>query len=186
MAGKINVYERAEREIQKDRLWKAKEILQGNLRRFGYDKKLYEMYGKLLDRLGDRMEAGRYLFLSGKIKAKDSDAILLYLKRHTRKKPIYLLRTFPKAAWLRNIEDYPKSVATVLKDLGLENNDLEVEFNFYHKDLYSRLPKPAQHKETWFDKVDEHVPAVGCIIGIIFLAICLIAGFFTVIRWIAR
>jgi hypothetical protein len=35
--------------------------------------------------------------------------------------------------------------------LGLENNDLEVEFNFYHKDLYSRLPKPAQEKGTWFD-----------------------------------
>ena len=178
MAGKITVYEKVEREIQRDNLWKAKEILQGNLKRLGYDKKLYEMYGQLLDRLGDKVEAGRFLFLSGRIKAEDSDAISLYLKRYAQKKPIYLLRTFPKAAWLSNIDNYPKSVATVLKDLGLENNDLEVEFNFYHKDLYSKLPKPAQHKETWFDKVHEHVPAVGCIIGIIFLVICLIAGFF--------
>jgi hypothetical protein len=67
MVKKITIYEKAEKEIQKDNLWKAKEILQGNLKRLGYDKKLYEMNGQLLDRLGDRIEAGRYLFLSGKI-----------------------------------------------------------------------------------------------------------------------
>ena len=143
MAGKITIYEKAEREIQKDRLWKAKEILQGNLKRFGYDKKLYEMYGKLLDRLGDKMEAGRYLFLSGKIKAEDSDSISLYLKRHTKKDPRYLLRTFPKASQLKTIEEYPESVAEVLKELGLKD-----------KDLYLKLPKPAEHKGTWFDKIN--------------------------------
>ena len=173
MTEKINIYEKAEKEIQKDNLWKAKEILQGNLKRLGYDKKLYKMYGYLLDQLGDRIEAGRYLFLSGQIQAEDSESVSLYLKRHTKKDPRYLLRTFPKAAQLKKIEEYPESVGKVLKELGLED-----------KDLYLKLPKPAEHKEAWFDKIHDYVPAVGCIIGIIFLAICLIVGLFTAIKWI--
>jgi len=54
------------------------------------------------------------------------------------------------------------------------------------KDLYLKLPKPAKYKETWVDKIDDHIPAVGCMIGIIFIAVCLIVGFFSVIKWLYK
>jgi hypothetical protein len=94
------------------------------------------------------------------------------LKRHTKKDPRYLLRTFPKAARLKTIEEYPEAVAGVLKELGLED-----------KDLYLKLPEPAKYNETWVDKINDYIPAFGCMIAIIFIAVCLMVGFFVVIKW---
>ena len=46
-------------------IWRAKELLRGNIAGGRVDPPLLEEYGRLLDSVGDRVEAGKYLFLSG-------------------------------------------------------------------------------------------------------------------------
>ncbi|GEM_PF-2206091 len=60
-----DLYERADAAIAAGKLWRAREILQGNIALHGYDQHLFERYGQVLLQLGDAMEAGKYLFLSG-------------------------------------------------------------------------------------------------------------------------
>ena len=51
--------------LTNNQLWRAKEILQGTIASSGYDPFLFEQYGLILFQMGDLMEAGKYLFLSG-------------------------------------------------------------------------------------------------------------------------
>ena len=57
------LYDRVDRAIQRGEVWRAKEILRGNIRVRGYDVDLYEQYGRLLLDIGEMSEAGKYLFL---------------------------------------------------------------------------------------------------------------------------
>lgn len=59
------ILQRAERELHAGRIWRAKEILRGAVGSAQSDPLLLERYGQLLDALGDRYEAARYLFASG-------------------------------------------------------------------------------------------------------------------------
>ena len=166
MKKKITIYEKADKEIKADNLWRAKEILSGNLGNLGYDHKLYEKYGELLDKMGDKIEAGRYLFLSGKVQ---SESISLFLKKHSKKDPRNLIGTFPKAARLKNIDDYPDSVARKLKELGIKTEDLKQHSQY-----------GSDYKESFFDKL---IP-LGCAGGFIFVAICAVIGLYTIGKWL--
>lgn len=108
----------ATREIEAGRLWRAKEILAGNLPERGYDLALYEAYGALLARMGDDLEAGRFLFLSGSEEADYREAVELYLRRFGEQDWKQLAGTFPAAAKLASLADYPESVRTALRRLG--------------------------------------------------------------------
>ena len=166
MKKKITIYEKAEKEIRANNLWRAKEILQGNLSNLGYDYELYRKYGELLDKMGDRIEAGRFLFLSGNL---HSESVSLYIKKYSRKDPRNLLGTFPKAARLESIDDYPNSVTQKLKELGLKTNNLN------WRSQYS-----SDYKESFFEKLFPF----GCICGLIIGAICAVIGLVTVGEWI--
>ncbi|MGH9309183.1 MAG: DUF6584 family protein [Vicinamibacterales bacterium] len=72
--------ERVDAELAAGRAWRAKEVLRGVLSTSA-DPALHERYGQLLDALGDRLEAGKYLFLSGVRKKEYGEAIALFLKR---------------------------------------------------------------------------------------------------------
>ncbi len=58
--------DRADQAVREGRLWRAKEILQGGMRSAGYDVVFFERLGVLLLRMGDLLEAGKFLFLSGR------------------------------------------------------------------------------------------------------------------------
>jgi len=53
------------------------------------------------------IEAGRFLFLSGKRTPEYENAIKLYLGRYTRKDFKQVYRNFPRAAKLEVIDNYP-------------------------------------------------------------------------------
>jgi hypothetical protein len=170
MKEKITIYEKAEIEINKGNLWRAKEIFQGNLGSLGYDYTLYEQYGNLLDKMGDRIEAGRFLFLSGKVPVNSNESIKLYLVRYTRKEPKNILGTFPKAARLNIVDEYPKVVAEKLKELGIKTEDFSWSSNY----IYS--PK---YKKSLSDTL---IPI--CILGGLLLFI--VIGIFAAGNWLLR
>lgn len=72
---------RVQAALSRGELWRAKEILQGAIATLKYDPLLYEQYGLILFQMGDLVEAGKYLFLSGQVKEEYETAINLYLKR---------------------------------------------------------------------------------------------------------
>ncbi len=117
---------RVDEAIANGSLWKAKEILHGNVdSAHGYRPLFYEKYGQVLLQMGDLIEAGKYLFLSGKRLPAYQEAIALYLKRHSKSNPFTIIRTFPKAARLQNLSDYPESVHQYLRSLGHTDSTLQ-------------------------------------------------------------
>jgi hypothetical protein len=114
-----NRWVRVEREIQAGRIWRAKEILQGTIATSSYDPALFERYGQLLLGMGDTVEAGKYLFLSGVRKPEYEEAISLFVDRFARKNPSHLHATFPTSARLVTRDAYPPVVAQELARLNV-------------------------------------------------------------------
>ena len=106
----------AESEIAKGELWKAKEILHKSVKYAGYDVELYEKLGTVLLEMGDKVEAGKYLFLSGSTEKRFQSVIELFLEQY-RGKPHNLFHPFPRASKLTRVSDYPVTVAKNLHDL---------------------------------------------------------------------
>lgn len=109
--------QRADDEAAAGRLWRAREILEGNLANTGFDPELYEALGRVLMQMGDVPTAGKFLFLSG---ARDPDyqpAIELYLQRHGGTWQ-NLLGTFPRQVRRLDFPEFPPSVAAQLAELG--------------------------------------------------------------------
>jgi len=121
---KEKTFAKVDKALSEGALWRAKEILQGNIAH-GYDCEIYERYGQVLLQMGDLPEAGKYLFLSGKSLPEYEQAISIYLKRHTKLNPFHTLYTFPKAARLPRLSDYPETVEQYLRSVGHSDNTLE-------------------------------------------------------------
>jgi tetratricopeptide (TPR) repeat protein len=115
---KTDYVARAGKALAEGKLWKAKEILQGNVAATKFDPALYEQYGLVLLEMGDLVEAGKYLFLAGKSKPEHIKAIDLYLSRHARHGWQNIYGTFPARAKLLDLSEYPESVAHELRRLG--------------------------------------------------------------------
>lgn len=114
---RLSCTERAQKEIESGRLWRAKEILRGNLGTTGFDPLLYESYGRVMLLTHEMVEAGRFLFLSGVRNPEYEEAISLYLYRHGANWA-NLIGTFPFSARMPQLSEYPPVVAAHLKDLG--------------------------------------------------------------------
>ena len=113
------LYERVNAALQRGQVWRAKELLRGNIGSGSYDSPLYERYGRLLLDLGEAHEAGKYLFLSGRRRPEFHEAIKVYLSRHPQDRPEVLYYSFPSAARFRQIARYPLAVRRVLEERGL-------------------------------------------------------------------
>ena len=123
---------RAKTELEKNRLWRSKEILQGALITYGYDIELYEAYGLTLLKMGDLVEAGRFLFLSAKRKNEYLEAIDIYKSKCFKNGATQIYSTFPSKAKLNKFSDYPDIIKKELEDYGfpeiLKANSGEVHF----------------------------------------------------------
>lgn len=124
---KQNLYERVDEAIERGEMWRAKEILRGNIGTSSYDSQLYERYGRLLLDLGEMVEAGKYLFLSGRRDPEYDEAIAVYLSRHPRSRPELLFRSFPSGARFPELHRYPLEVRRILEERGLPEHFAEVE-----------------------------------------------------------
>ena len=121
------LYERVDAAVQCGQVWRAKELLRGNIGSGSYDSPLYERYGRLLLDLGEFVEAGKYLFLSGCRRPEFDEAINVYLSRHPEDRPEVLYYSFPSAARFRQIARYPLAVRRVLEERGLPQYFAQLE-----------------------------------------------------------
>ncbi len=117
MPDRDDLYRRIDDAVERGEPWRAKEIVRGNLRLRGYDVDLYERYGRLLLDLGEAMEAGKYLFLSGKRAPEYESPISTYLSRHLAGRLDNMYFSFPAAARLDDIDQYPEAVRQTLETL---------------------------------------------------------------------
>ena len=107
--------------IRSGQLWRAKEILSGNIATEPFDPTLYHRYGDLLLKMGDDIEAGKYLFLSGVREMQYEKAISLFVRKYTKKNHPNLFYTFPAPARLGSLQSYPEATAKELQDLGFSS-----------------------------------------------------------------
>lgn len=155
------ILDKAQSEVEKGNLWRAKEILQGALRSKSYDVQLFEMMGTVFLRMGDLPEAGKFLFLSGARRPEYLEAIEIFLSRHRRKKPYDFLYALPRSARLKTTSDYPHEVAQVLREMG---------FSEVLKDRNGRVypPQTRSDKFTWLACVTIALVILGLfILGVI-------------------
>ncbi len=168
-----NSVRRVEAALAEGRLWRAKEILQGALRDAGYDPTLYEQYGLVLLRMGDMVEAGKYLFLSGRRAPEYREAIELFLKRHGRRDWPALAATLPRQARRAPVDAYPYAVRRELAARGIPITD--------HRDTVSDattvMYTPAKPSPTG------QLLGVGCIV---FALVCMVIGFIVVIQTVGN
>ena len=118
MAEEADILERVEAALARGEVWRAKEILRGNIGSRGYSPRLYERYGRLLLELGDKYEAGKYLFLSAQRHAEYEDATSLYLGRVAKCHPQAIAWSFPKGARLEKLSSYPEPLRSELARMG--------------------------------------------------------------------
>lgn len=121
--------------------WKAKEKLQGQLAQPGYDSALFEKYGYVLLKMNDKLEAGKYLFLSGIRNQEYAESIQLYLNRYAGKDSNYFFHTFPKKAQHAPFTDYPPQVLSDLEKLDIKMEEI------------NRTVKSPPHSETLKDRI---------------------------------
>jgi hypothetical protein len=115
---KVEYMVRVDQAVSEGKLWKAKEILQGNIAATRFDPALYEKYATVLLEMGDLVEAGKYIFLAGNNKPEYIHAKELYLSRYAKSGWQNLYGTFPSWAKLLDLSEYPESVADELRRLG--------------------------------------------------------------------
>ena len=192
---KPGLYERVDTAVQRGQVWRAKELLRGNIGSGSYDSPLYERYGRLLLDLGEFVEAGKYLFLSGCRRPEFDEAIKVYLSRHPEDRPEVLYYSFPSAARFRQIARYPLAVRRVLEERGLSQYfaQLEQEQSERAKRKFERmggrtgyayapLQREALHtRMQWIPRVllQGFLSAV-----LVLLLASLIVGVVVIVRWI--
>ena len=143
---KQDMYERVDEAVARGEMWRAKEILRGNIGSASYDARLYERYGRLLMDLGEMVEAGKYFFLSGRRGPKYDEAIGVYLSRYPRSRPELLFRSFPSGGRFRELHRYPLEVRRTLEERGLPQHFADVQ---------------RQRTERWRRTRDERTGGAG-------------------------
>jgi hypothetical protein len=112
------IFRRVDEEISSGRVWRAKEMLDGYVRSAAFDPVIYERYGQILLLMQDKLNAGRFLFLSGVSRKEYEEPIALFMARYARQ-PQQLYAALPARAKLSTLEAYPESVAAELGRLGI-------------------------------------------------------------------
>jgi hypothetical protein len=110
---------RVEAHAQTGHVWRAKELLRGAIGSGQVDARVLERYGQLLESVGDRIEAGKYLFLSGVRQPDYQPSIHLFLNRYSRSGPKSLVAQFPSRIRCRPLNELPPQVVAELAEFGV-------------------------------------------------------------------
>ena len=130
---------------------------------------LLEAYGKLLDGMGDRVEAGKYLFLSGARQAEYTEPITLFLARHGTSGARSLMARFPAAVRRLPFNELPPTLQaelSVFPDAG--------KFSF------GRMPPPAAVRPQ--TSRDVFAGLAATVVFLVFM-VALVIGVITLVRW---
>jgi hypothetical protein len=161
---------RAASEVASGRLWRAKELLRAAAAQSDYDADLYEQFGTVLLAMGDNLEAGRWLFLSGRRDAEYEPAIALFLERHSRHGGVRLYASFPAGARLGGPSHYPPPLCDELRELGVPEDSPP-----------GSAVAPLDARQSWVTSI---LTAVGCTGCFAYLAVSVVVGGVVAGRWI--
>ena len=135
MGRRLPWQDRVEAAVGDEKPWRAKEILSGRVSSCAFDPDLYEQYGRLLLRMGDVKEAGRFLFVSGRRRQEYDEAIALFLRQTSRAGYRPLLASFPNRVRQLTWEQLPAQLQADLRAAGVP--ELSADSH-----VWARLPAP--------------------------------------------
>lgn len=158
------------KELNINRRWKAKELLQGAIASSPYDNELYYEYAKILYSLEDYVESGKYFLLTDSHEPNYQNAINVFLQRHKQENYFsHFPRQFKKVA----IKDYPNNL------LNLVDN------NFLLKEQIEKYQKYSlQVKETTTDTYKDKLYGILFLFFITFLFIIFLLGCTVIIKFL--
>lgn len=113
-------FSEVDKAVAEGKAWRAKEILQGRIDSSPYSPKLYEKYGHVLWQMGDLIEAGKYLFISGNRHPEYSEAIQLFLSRWGNGGWHQLKSSFPRKIRQLPLSSFPEQLQNELIILGFQ------------------------------------------------------------------
>lgn len=164
-----DILDRVDAEISVGRVWRAKEILSGNIASGVVDPVILERYGHLLDALGDRVEAGKYLYLAGVRRPEYEHPIALFLQRHARLDGPALVALFPNAVRRTPFNELPQAVQEDLDRRGVK-----------HAAFGVRRARRPRVERSWTDTLGM---ALALIVMLFFVA-SLVVGGWKVTEWV--
>jgi hypothetical protein len=163
------IVKRAAIEIAAGRHWRAKEILRGAIASNRVEPAILQAYGELLESLGDRFEAGKYLFLSGVREPGYAAAISLFLDRQRKNTSWSLIASFPTGVRRLPFERLPATVQQELQARSIGADRFEGK----------RWSEGSPRRITWLDSA----AGFGAVIVFLIFVASLIIGVVTLSRW---
>lgn len=160
---------RAEKELAEGRPWEARYLLASRIGRELFNPDLYEVYGRILLRIGSTPGAGLWLFLSGRRQPEYEQAIARFIGRRTGR---LLYAVFPPHARLGSVDKYPEPLRAELKALGVPDDPGVPE----------PPPVPDRATHVWASVF----LAVGCGGSLLFGLVSLVVGVAVVGDWLAK
>lgn len=160
-------------EVAAGRPWRAKEIIRGNIANAWPDPEVVERYGQVLLDMGDELEAGKYLWLSGVRTKQYEKAITLFLSRHGRHGAKVLLAQLPKTVRRVEFDRLPTEVQRDLTGSGVRRSAFGVK----------RRSKPSLSRTQWVNELVFGAVALGFLVCMI---VGVGVGFRTIVMWIAQ
>jgi len=164
-----DVLARVQTELSVGRVWRAKEILSGNIKSGLVAPEILERYGLLLESLGDRLEAGKYLYLSGVRRPEYEYPIALFLQRHSKLDGPALVSRLPQAIRRIPFNELPPVVQADLDARGVRHSAFGV-----------RERRRVVHQRNWTD----HLLMIAALIVMLFFFASLAVGGWKVTEWV--
>lgn len=165
--------QRARAEIAAGQPWRARELLRGRITsaREPIPSSVLEAYGDLLDSLGDRVEAGKFLLLSGARTASNSEAVALYLSRTKKASGDVLISQLPKAIQRLGLGHLPPAFRDFLVSRGASRSVVE-------------RTEPTVREVPRKGTATSVVLSVTVILVIVLLGVACITGLWVMAEWI--
>jgi hypothetical protein len=161
------ILERADAELAAGRAWRAREILGGAVGFTGGSAEILERYGLVLLQLGDLLEAGKFLFLSGRRGPDLEPAINLFLQRHGRASVAHLIAQFPAGVRRLGFDALPEAVRSELLARGAK----------------PWPPRPARPRGARVASRWSAAAGWGCMVLIVLMLICAVVGALSIVKW---
>jgi hypothetical protein len=160
---------KAAAEVAAGRAWRAREILRGGVLDHCLDARFLVGYGRGVAAVGHRLEAGKFLFLSG-VRGPDVDpAIDLFITRYQGTELRSLVAQFPAKVRRVGLDALPEQVRLDLDRLGLP--PARVARNSMHQ----RLERPK--------KLGHSLIPIGCLLMAVVLLIAALIGLREIWGW---
>lgn len=162
-----NTLRKASEERLAGRRWRARDILRSSLSQYGYEPRLYQALGDVLQEMGDLPLAGQYFLLSCEAPStQQEEAIQVFLEQNRHRDLREVVALFPQAARLTSVKDYPVWVQPRLRSWDVP----EVLWKM---------------KETTSQQVDS-TWNTGCFMALVLVGMLAVLGGGVLIHWLWR